>query len=597
MYRGGHQQTPSRGRYQRGGTGVGTGGNRTPVYSTNTEVGRSGPLACNFDLTTHLCDWQTHSELALKLHRADRHLLLPAGGAEELERIDPLLEDERKEKAKKARRKGPDEVMEEHQSSLITGLNISLSTPELIEQWVAERKKRWPSRAVVEKKIRESWDTKPEYRGKGRAMHPPKDFLPPIEPPTTEQRTLPKEKVALPSSTAAESNSASSSSSSSSSDDEEASGSDMDPEKDAVSSKIAPQAVFLDETNLKPCRFYQQGRCSFGDKCRDRHDAPTTAQTSTPAPKKRKRPRMQSPNPFEAPHLLRALLKNEIAQHVNYVAQVIRFLVRNEYLIDVEEKEGDAAAQARRKNLVVEEPGSSNEKEQAGEKGDDQKKVVTLRDPLIDGGLPLLGNTIMEPALKTLRPLQSLALPPEPDAMAFMDPLRANDAKPLLHAQYHQIAIDGGIRMVLLDDQGKPSASFVRALSTLDALPSNAHRSSAIEQILGVSEQSQLHPHQIGPTFVRSDRNPSSSRVIGESELFRCGLRVGPLEIGKIRQLAARISHVVGGPSFEVDEGDEGEDSLRPWWDKETREMMRTKKYAKEADWRDQMKKLGLEVD
>lgn len=51
----------------------------------------------------------------MKLHRADRHLILPPGGLEEIERIDPLLEEERREKARRARKKGPDEIVEEQQ--------------------------------------------------------------------------------------------------------------------------------------------------------------------------------------------------------------------------------------------------------------------------------------------------------------------------------------------------------------------------------------------------------------------------------------------------------------------------------------------------
>lgn len=437
---------------------------------------------------------------------------------------------------------------------------------------------------MVEKKQRESWDTKVDYKGKGRA---PQNRFPPL-------RVQPVEKLASKAAVVASLiSSSSSSTSSSSSDDNDSSGSDMDEEMDAISSKIPPASLQLSEDSRKVCHFFQQGRCSFGDKCRDRHEINTTPgnQQSAPAAavKKKKRPRPPSPNPFEAPHLLRALLKNEIAQHVNYVAQVVRFLVRNDYLEGFEEKEGEAAALAQRRSLIKEESTDQIKAE--------NEETLALGKPLVDGALPILGNTIMEPAPRPLKPLQSLSLPPEPDPLAFMDPLRANDPKPLLLAQYRQIAADGGIRASILDEQGKLSASMIQALSTLDDLPSYAHRSSAIELILGVSEQSQLHPHQIGSTFVRSDRNPSSSRVIGEAELFRCGLRVGPVEIGKIRQLAARVSDVVGGPSFEVEQDQDGEDSMRPWWDKETRDEMRRKKWSREADWRDEMRKLGLEVD
>jgi hypothetical protein len=591
MHRGGHQS--SWGRPHRGGGsgGQGYGGGGRDVAGPS-ESGQTGHLLCGHDLSTHTCAWRSHSEVAMKLHRADRHLVYPPGGLVELEMIDPLLEEERKERAKRIRRGKADQADEgQQQMSLITGLNITLSTPELIQQWVAERKKRWPSNAVVEKKQRESWDNKVEYKGKGRAMQAQSrnsTQMQPQRPASKVEKTTPVVHEAAAAAAAAMSSSTSSSSSSSSDDDDDSSGSDMDEEKDAISSKVPPASLPVEEEQRVLCRFFQQGRCSFGDKCRDRHEAATAAPTRVIPVKKRKRPRPPSPNPFEAPHLLRALLRNEIAQHVNYIAQVVRFLVRNDYLQGFEEEAGQAEAQARTRKLVVEETVAEGS----------QSEALDLGSPLVDGGLPTLGNTIIEPAPVPLKSVKSIALPPEPDPLAFMDPLRANDPKPLMHSQYHRIALDGGIRSCILDDKGKISASMERALTTLDSLPSYAHRSSAIELILGVSEQSQQHPHQVGSTFVRNDRSAADSRVIGEAELFRCGLRVGPQEIGKLRQLAARVSNVVGGPSFEVDAGDqEEEDAMRPWWDKDTRDEIRRKKWSKEADWRDQMRKLGLEVD
>jgi hypothetical protein len=92
-----------------------SGGHDTRHAPASIESGHAGHLECGHDLSTHRCTWKSHSELAMKLHRADRHLVLPPGGAQELERIDPILEDERKEKARRARKAGPDETAEEHQ--------------------------------------------------------------------------------------------------------------------------------------------------------------------------------------------------------------------------------------------------------------------------------------------------------------------------------------------------------------------------------------------------------------------------------------------------------------------------------------------------
>lgn len=93
---------------------------RQPGYSKqeNTkgpriDAGKSGHLVCGFNLGSQACQWRCHSEVALKLHRADRHLLLPEGGVAELERIDPILEEERKEKARRARKRTADDEAEE----------------------------------------------------------------------------------------------------------------------------------------------------------------------------------------------------------------------------------------------------------------------------------------------------------------------------------------------------------------------------------------------------------------------------------------------------------------------------------------------------
>lgn len=71
------------------------------------ESGQSGHLVCGHDLSTHKCTWRSHTEVAMKLHQADRHLVYPPGGIVELERIDPLLVEERKEQAKRMRKGRP----------------------------------------------------------------------------------------------------------------------------------------------------------------------------------------------------------------------------------------------------------------------------------------------------------------------------------------------------------------------------------------------------------------------------------------------------------------------------------------------------------
>lgn len=383
-------------------------------------------------------------------------------------------------------------------------------------------------------------------------------------------------------------------SSSSDSNEDNSSESDVDQIRDAVSSKIPPPEIL--QQNPPVCHFFQRGTCKKGSSCLHSHQA-SPGQQASQGPK-RKRPRATSPNPFDAPNLLRALLRHEISQHVNFVAQIIRFLVRNEFLAHYERKAGDAAEQKRRRNLI-QEVQESDEGSHISEKVSSTLPSEQIASPLAEGALPVLNKALFKPPSPMLKALDELALPPEPDEFVLMDPLRANDVKPLTHPQILQIACDEGVRSLLQEDNinNKVSRGLMRALSTLDALPTNAHRSSAIEMILGVSEQSPTHAHQLGPTYVRPDRsaNGSGSRIIGENELFRLGLRVGPQEIHKIRQLAARISSVIGGPNFS--HAPDAEDSMQPWWDEKTRHEMRQKQWAKDADWKDKMRKLGIDVD
>jgi hypothetical protein len=534
--------------------------------------------------------WRTDKPLALHLHRADRHLVFPPGGKDELSRIDPLLEEERKEAQRRARRNRGDEDAEQRANSLIVGLNINLDTPELVQKWLAERRKRWPTRSVVEQKERLSWD-RPER---------------PVRSAKPDAHTQIEKKVER--GLQSQDGTSSSDSTNESDDDEgqpdriadpedQSSDSDVDEERDAISSKIPPKKGDVADVK-RYCRFFQRGSCRNGANCSHLHEQdPHTHSNSSQ--KKRKRPHAPSPNPFQPPHLLRALLHNEIANHVNYVAQIIRFLVRNDFLFDFELMEGQAEAQQHRRARIVqmgtEEAPLSNQHEEV------------VKEPLNEGALPIVNESLYAPQSPLLTPLKDLSLPPEPDEFALMDPLRANEAHSLTHEQFKHVAQDPAVRTLLLDEglpnnaRDRRAKALMRALTTLDALPTYNHRASALEQILGVSQQSATHPHQLGPTFVRQDRQaggPGNGRLIGEQELFRLGLRVGPLEMVRIRQLATRLSSLLGGPSFEDEgEADAISQSITPWYDAEQRQAARVKQWHKEGEWRDQMRKLGVDLD
>lgn len=99
------QRGGGRGRGRGGGAG-GAGRKREEDAPSQFHLGLEGDLQCG-----HLepgqaqpCAWRTSDANALTLHRADRHLIMPPGGKEELDRIDPIAREERKEMERKARR-------------------------------------------------------------------------------------------------------------------------------------------------------------------------------------------------------------------------------------------------------------------------------------------------------------------------------------------------------------------------------------------------------------------------------------------------------------------------------------------------------------
>ncbi|CAO1636812.1 unnamed protein product [Parajaminaea phylloscopi] len=635
--------------------------------------------------TSQPCPFRTDSSFGLLLHRADRHLIYPPGGKEELDRLDPLLIEERKEadrrrkKAKGPSQSGEAQVVDAETAVMntIPGLNIALSTPELIQQWIAERKKRWPSDKVVQKKLDEGWDDASRgqlSRQRRLANSSTADVSAPIDSMNESLGKRKRTSASVGATGTQGKGSEHDSSSDSDSDDSDASDapseepigkeeSDVVPAGAAsgtmpeeVSSK-APASMSQRATSTIVCRYFLQGRCNFGSQCKQSHADPSqpadqsqTAGPSRAAPashvpaNRRPRPRAPPPNPFEPRNLLHALLKNEIGKHLSSVAQVIRFLVRNDFLQNVELQPGDAEEQSRRRNLVQalpqEESGSGPAiaeasgsasgiclSRQDGQEGQAVPAAPTalpepegLDVPLEEGAYATMASStaanegagssraLYRPPSPTLRPLTALQWPPEPDPLIFLDPLRRDDPKPLTRQQFEALTFDWDLRRLLgssghgghddADDTlGPIRPGLKRALTTLDALPTDEHRRAALELILGVSLQTPLHPHQVGNTFVSPSQQQQSGgggRFIGEVELFRLGLRVGPTEQVDLRKLAQRVSDIVdGSPEFDVEpQGWDASDEGRTF-----REEKRRKHWEKEADRRDMLRKLGIEVD
>ncbi|KAN0065624.1 hypothetical protein ACQY0O_000753 [Thecaphora frezii] len=701
------------------------------------------------------CRFSCSSQLALMLHKADRHLIYPEGGIEELRRRDPMLIAEERERQRRLRSRhrdapaasakpkdrsarvaatgraeqagdGDDDhdhddddagsveadarLLDGPPDATIAGLNIQLNTPELIAEWIRQRKKRWPTRENVEQKAKEAEERRkrsqmiygeravasrgarlrdrphdPASAGNTDTQDKRPDKRPKVESVANDAAAPSLSLVAQPShaeasdaesddsgppseasvrpppdiaAAAGPGNSSSSSSSSSSEDSSSDSDSDSEDSDDdgaplELSSKLADQpAAAPGRTDTRPiCRHYLQGSCSYGDRCRKRHEQPDAAAQAAAAtntdinakagagvtkPQRRPQPRAPPPNPFARPDLLHQLLRNEIAKHVNAVAQAIRFIVDNDMLIHVESREGLAEEQRRRRGLVqvVGEAAApattTTSTSTAAARREDQLEEPRLEQPLVEGALPVLSVTwpdsadagdegstsaaamrksaLYRPSSPLLRPLSTLKYPPEPDPLIFLDPLRRDDPKPLLPSQLISIATDPAIRSILtptsaLFPAGQKRKGLERALVSLDALPSDAYRNAAIEMVLGVSAQTPAWAHETyarTAAAARSHQGLTASvggRKVTETDLFRLGLRVGHEEVGQLRSLADCISRIVQGP--EADGGgwtgnlDGQEMGLMS---EEQRMEARRRFWEREGEREARLRKLGIDV-
>ncbi|KAK8865733.1 hypothetical protein IAR55_000879 [Kwoniella newhampshirensis] len=131
----------------------------------------------------------------------------------------------------------------------------------------------------------------------------------------------------------------------------------------------APETAVKDHISGTPsrpiCKFYAaSGRCKFGDRCRFAHTksngTTVTGAGGTHGDDVEKKKASRQPqikkhnNPFSRPSLLGSLLANPIQNTLSQLSQTIRFLVANDMLDGVELKPGDAEAEGKERNKVVE---------------------------------------------------------------------------------------------------------------------------------------------------------------------------------------------------------------------------------------------------
>lgn len=605
----------------------------------------SGPYFCDYIFPNGVlagarCTWSGRSALDLTLHKSDRHLIYPPGGPAALEALDPILIAEKNEQRRRARRaksSAPVQGGEDGDAlAVLSGLTVKLDTPELLQQWISERKKRWPTLQAVERKRIED-----EWRGRDPPRNQrPRQPAPPAPPaPSTHQvdqfkGKAPLDKAASPSSDSDDSDTSSdsdpdSSVSSSDSDSDgppeeevtlkapprpelpapaEPDGLDSDDapvEESTTKSSIPPLAPSAPSSTRRVCKFWSSGNgCGQGTLCRDEHPTPdqmkvrekrpAPATSQQPPKRPRRRPAPPPSNPFAQPDLLRALLAREIAQHVDSTIQAIRFLAKNNWLVQVEMEPGIAEAQRKRRGLVqpLESPDSTvaqppSEIPQTPQV-DTQPTTAPMEAPWGDGNVHVVPSidrpgamTLQRTASPLLRPLTDLEWPPEPDPLIFLDPMARDEPKPLKVEQYQRLASDPEVRTILapksdLHPYGRLNQSLTRGLQSLLDLPTQSHRVSAIELILGTAEQ--------GPSIA----GPATGSAVGrsrytEQDLFRLGLKLGPMEVPLVRALATRVSDLLDGSVAYADDT--------------SRRQTQEEKWRAEGERRDELRRMGIDLD
>ncbi|KAF8591888.1 hypothetical protein K439DRAFT_1626401 [Ramaria rubella] len=312
----------------------------------------------------------TGSKKNVEVHMMDRHLVFPPGWKKRNNDwdADPSL-------------KG--------KPVPIPGTGLTLNTPEAVDAWIAERKKRWPSKEHVEDKKRKAQEAvdrgeidltlkgrkrqkmddgshglvnrgrgwrqergrgrgggrgrgrgrddanygRPDsgWRGRGRDRDEGSALRSRINPTSGETSG---QGIALLKGTISSSDNSSASSTSDS---------DVDPVKDAVSSKVHDPDFPSDLTTEESSQ--QNKQINKGD------DPSVASALDLSDPERRPiwkrkpaaQPKALPQNPFATrPSLLRNLLLPEIRHTVSNLSQAIHFLVENDFLKNVELKPGDA---------------------------------------------------------------------------------------------------------------------------------------------------------------------------------------------------------------------------------------------------------------
>ncbi|KDQ12844.1 hypothetical protein BOTBODRAFT_33990 [Botryobasidium botryosum FD-172 SS1] len=404
---------------------------RPHVSNGNTNSNPRGNGNSAFRCTYEKCTYMGNTKKDLMFHRMDHHLIYPEGWQH------------RKKEAK------PTPAIP------IPGTNIVLDTPDAIQKWIEERKRKWPSKQRIEEKEKERaeaiargeisaeprrkrqrrddgeggggsgrFSSRGRGRGRGRggrgmsdvgrgagirgrgygrggargghaapqALQDMEDDTPYSDSSSSSSSSSSnsgsdesdgeeEEKEAPPLAKAATKPAAADSGSNSDSDSDSGSGSDMDPVKDAISSKTLalPLSPPVDSHEPPATEPDEEARSTVTADDTDQKHPPQPIQSLQPPSHRRPlQPRAPPRNPFAPtarPSLLRALLAPDIRATVSNLSQSIRFLVANDFLRGVERWAGEAEEVKRAGEMVVEVGGEGGAGKVDGGGGAENAKV------------------------------------------------------------------------------------------------------------------------------------------------------------------------------------------------------------------------------
>ncbi|KAF8937184.1 hypothetical protein BGZ58_003130 [Dissophora ornata] len=246
-----------------------------------------------------------------------------------------------------ARNQGPKPIVNHE---LLHPLAPTLNTPEEIAAWIAQRRKAWPTEANILKKAQDRQDmiakgqvieeaSSKGFNGKEKRRMNDNDRgsnnkrgQQSTTTPEVDGILAKKAKIEDAGSTTIMADGLVAYASSNELSDNEDADENMDPVKDAISSKdpsIMGKLVLPKERSTrpkKPCKYFLRGNCTRGDKCIFSHDPSLTNKVQKVQRVSPKKEVFRS-----RPSLLQMLLSGEIKQEKNKLLEAIRYIVENNF--------------------------------------------------------------------------------------------------------------------------------------------------------------------------------------------------------------------------------------------------------------------------